>query len=91
MILVAGMLAILLAAPARAQPVTYQGERAAHPRMAEAIDQMKAIERELAAAPDDFGGHKATAVREVHHALIAMKRALYYRMKVDDRALEQAP
>jgi hypothetical protein len=80
----------LLSAPARAQ-FTYESERAAHPRLAAAIDQLHAIQEELAAAPDDFGGHKAAAMRDIHRAIISVRRALYFRMHMDDRALERAP
>jgi hypothetical protein len=86
----AAILACVLATPqARAAgPYTFEGERAAHPNLAHAIDQMYAALADLRAAPDTFGGHKGQAVIDLEHAILSTKRALYFRMHVDDRALE---
>jgi hypothetical protein len=69
---------------------TMQGERAAHPRIVEAIHNMREAVRELEMAPDDFGGNKAMAIADAHRAIHSMKKALYWRLKMDDAALERA-
>jgi len=91
----AGAFVILAAAcvtppPAQAQ-ITYQTERAAHPNMARAIDEMNAAYRDMEAAPAEFGGRKAQALQALRTAIIAARRALYYRMNLDDNALWRAP
>ena len=51
---------------------------------------MKEALRLLEAAPDDFGGNKAAAVADTHRAIHSLKRALYYRLKMDDAAIDSA-
>ena len=76
---------------ARAEPqLTMQQEAAAHPRIVEAIRHMKEALRLLEAAPDDFGGNKAAAIRDTRAAIHSLKKALYYRLRMDDAALEKA-
>ena len=70
--------------------VTMQQERAAHPRLVEAIHHMREAVRELEAAPDDFGGNKAAAIADAHRAIHSLKKALYWRMRMDDAALDRA-
>jgi hypothetical protein len=65
-----------------------QGERAQHPHMARALDDMYGALREMESAPDTFGGNKAVAVEELRRAIHSAKRALYFRLRMDDRALE---
>jgi hypothetical protein len=36
--------------------------------------------RDLHAAPDDFGGHKAQAENDLRAAYISLRKALYYRL-----------
>jgi len=79
--------AVMAAAPARAQ--TFESERAAHPRLAAAIDHMKVALAELEAAPDDFGGRKARAVEDTRRALHSMRAALYWRVRADERFWER--
>jgi hypothetical protein len=80
---------LLIASQARAAgPYTFDSERAAHPNLANAINQMYAALADLQAAPDAFGGHKGQAIQDLQRAILSTKRALYYRMHVDDRALE---
>ena len=76
--------------PAEAQ-VTFQTERHAHPNMAKAVDEMAAAYRDMERAPSDFGGQKAQAMTALHNAIISAKRALYFRMQMDDDALWRAP
>jgi hypothetical protein len=76
--------------PAEAQ-VTFQTERRAHPNMARAIDQMNAAYADMQRSPNDFGGNKAAAMQALQQAIISAKRALYFRMNMDDNALMRAP
>jgi hypothetical protein len=75
-----------LAAP----DLTVQSERAAHPRIVEAIAKMRESLRLLEAAPDDFGGNKAAAIADTKRAIHSLKKALYFRLKMDDAAIEAA-
>jgi hypothetical protein len=75
---------------ASAAQLSIQSERAAHPRLVEAIRLLQDGLRELEAAPDDFGGNKAAAIADTHRAIHSLKRALYYRLKMDDAALDNA-
>jgi hypothetical protein len=70
--------------------LSVQSERAAHPRIVAAIREMKEALRELEAAPDDFGGNKAAAIADTHRAIHSLKRALYFRLKMDDAAIDRA-
>jgi hypothetical protein len=60
-----------------------QGERAMHPRIAKAIEAMKDARAYMAAAPHDFGGHKADAIRATDEAIRQLNFALAYRAKED--------
>ena len=76
---------------ARAEPqLTMQQEAAAHPRIVEAIHHMKDALKLLEAAPDDFGGNKAAAIRDTRAAIHSLKKALYYRLRMDDAAIDRA-
>jgi len=84
-----GLAAQPMAASA-APELTIQSERAAHPRLVEAINHMNDVIRELDAAPHDFGGNKAAAIADTRKAIHSLKRALYYRLKLDDAAIDRA-
>jgi hypothetical protein len=73
-----------------APQLSIQSERAAHPRLVEAIRLLQDGLRELEAAPDDFGGNKAAAIADTRKAIHSLKRALYYRLKMDDAAIDNA-
>src|SRR5271165_2141781 len=73
-----------------APELTVQSERAAHPRIVEAINHMNEALREMEAAPDDFGGNKAAAIADTRRAIHSLKRALYFRLKMDDAAIDRA-
>ena len=76
--------------PAFAAPqLSIQSEEAAHPRVVKAIHEMREALRELEAAPDDFGGNKAAAIRDTRAAIHSMKKALYFRLHMDDEALDR--
>jgi len=69
---------------------TMKSEEAAHPRIVKAIHQMNDVLDELRAAPHDFGGNKATAMEDTQQAIHSLKKALYYRLKLDDAAIDKA-
>ena len=46
--------------------------------------------KELEAAPDDFGGNKVAAVNDTRTAIHSLKKALYYRLYMDDAAIDKA-
>ena len=73
-----------------APELSVQSERAAHPRIVEAINHMIEALREMEAAPDDFGGNKAAAIADTRKAIHSLKRALYFRLKMDDAAIDRA-
>jgi hypothetical protein len=79
--------------PARAlaEPqLTMRSEEMAHPRLVKAMHEMREALRELREAPDDFGGNKAAAIRDTEKAIHSLKKALYFRLKMDDAALDRA-
>ena len=74
---------------AMAQPYTVQGEAAAHPRLVQAIRRMEEAYQLLQAAPDDFGGNKAQAMADTRAAIHSLRRALFYRLHLDDAAIDR--
>jgi hypothetical protein len=81
----AGRPTVAFAAPA----LTVQSEEAAHPRLVAAIREMREALRELEAAPDDFGGNKAAAIRDTRQAIHSVRKALYFRLRMDDAAIDR--
>jgi len=73
-----------------APQLTIQSERAAHPRIVEAINRMQEAVKEMEAAPDDFGGNKGVAIQDTKKAIHSLKKALYFRLKMDDEAIDRA-
>ncbi len=69
--------------------LSIQSERAAHPRIVVAIRDLHAALKELEAAPDDFGGNKAAAINDTRVAIHSLKKALYFRLKMDDAAIDR--
>ena len=51
-------------APLTAAAETPKQEKSAHPNIAHAIDALERAIADMQKAPDDFGGHKADAIRE---------------------------
>lgn len=70
--------------------ITIQSERAAHPNLVQAIAAAEAALTGMQRAPDDFGGNKAAAMADARRAIHSIKRALYYRLRMDDAALDRA-
>jgi hypothetical protein len=62
-----------------------QSERAMHPRIAKAIEALKDARAYMQAAPHDFGGHKAEAIRATDDAIKQLNFALAYRAKADHK------
>jgi hypothetical protein len=62
---------------------TVRTEAANHPRIAAAIRELEEAIRYMEAAPHDFGGHKAAAIRDSRTAVTQLKLALAYRAKQD--------
>jgi hypothetical protein len=60
-----------------------QNERAMHPRIAAAITALRDAEAYMRAAPHDFGGHKAAAMRACEQAREQLNLALAYRQGQD--------
>jgi len=73
-----------------APELTIQSEQQAHPRIVRAIHEMQEALKELREAPHDFGGNKAAAMRDTEQAIHSLKKALYYRLKMDDAAIDRA-
>ena len=63
--------------------LTAQNERAMHPRIAKAIAALRDAKAYMEAAPHDFGGHKADALRATDEAIKQLNFALAYRAKED--------
>ena len=71
--------------PVAAHAETTQEERAAHPRIAQAIDDLEAAIQYMQAAPHDFGGHKQSAIQASQHAVQQLRQALKYRANQDTK------
>jgi len=70
--------------------LTIQEEQKAHPKIHAAIVHMEEALKEMEAAPHDFGGNKAKAIADTKAAIHSLKKALYYRLKMDDAAIDKA-
>jgi hypothetical protein len=84
-----GVAALPQAAAAQPQ-LSLQAEAAAHPNIVKAIHDMESAYRALQAAPDDFGGNKARALADTRTAIHSLRRALFFRMHMDDDAIDRA-
>lgn len=47
----------------------------AHPRLVAAMKKLEASKKDLEAAPNDFGGHKAEAIKSIDAAMMHIKLA----------------
>ena len=61
------------------------GEMEHHPRIAKAIHELEDAIAYLEAAPHDFGGHKAAAIRDSRAAIEQLRKAMAYRALEDRR------
>jgi hypothetical protein len=64
---------------------TIRSEAVEHPRIAAAIRELEEVIRYLEAAPHNFGGHKAAAIRDSRAAIVELRAALAYRAHQDRR------
>jgi hypothetical protein len=64
---------------------TIRSEAVEHPRIAAAIRELEEVIRYLEAAPHNFGGHKAAAIRDSRAAILQLRAALAYRAHQDRR------
>jgi hypothetical protein len=62
-----------------------QNERAMHPRIAAAIKSLDDAIAYMEAAPHDFGGHKAAAIKSSREAVLQLKEALRFRAREDHK------
>jgi hypothetical protein len=61
---------------AQATPPPARGRAEAHPAIQRAMRQLQAVKDELQKAPDDFHGHKETAIDAVTHAISELQQAI---------------
>ena len=69
--------------PLTAAAETTQQEKAAHPNIARAVDELEEAIRYMEKAPHDFGGHRAEALKASKEAVRQLHAALQYRASVD--------
>jgi hypothetical protein len=86
--MIAGLAAVPLTASAQPQ-LSMQSEEVAHPRLVQSIRDCQAAYRQLEAAPDNFGGNKAQAMADLRQAIHSLRRALYFRLNLDDAASDR--
>jgi hypothetical protein len=82
-VVIAGGLVLAAAGSWVAAAQTVRTEEANHPRIAVAIRDLEDAIRYMEAAPHDFGGHKAAAIRDSRAAVVQLKLALAYRAVKD--------
>jgi hypothetical protein len=75
---IAGSL-MLAAVPSWVGVQTVRAEEVFHPRIVTAIRELEEAIRYLEAAPHNFGGHKAAAIRDARAAIVQLRLALAYR------------
>jgi hypothetical protein len=86
-----GAVLLALSAPAFAQPqLTIKTEEAAHPRIVKAIHEMEDAYKYMEGAAHDFGGNKGRAMADTKAAIHSLRKALYFRLKMDDAAIDRA-
>jgi hypothetical protein len=85
--MIAALAVVPMTASAQTQ-LTMQSEEAAHPRIVQSIRDCQAAYRELEAAPDAFGGNKAQAMADLRQAIHSLRKALYFRLSLDDSAID---
>lgn len=85
-LITAGISTSVYAAP----QLTMQEEEAANPNIVKAIRAMEIAYKDLESAPHDFGGNKGAAMNDTKAAIHSLKKALYYRLNMDDAAIDRA-
>ena len=74
-----------------AQPkLTVEQEWKAHPNLVKAVHAMEEAINDLNKAPHDFDGNRVRAVNDLKAAIHSLKKAILYRLKMDDAAIDRA-
>jgi len=73
------------ALPATALAENAKQEKAQHPHISKAIQELHEAIKELEQAPHDFGGHRAAAVDASKNAIQQLQQALQYRAAQDTK------
>lgn len=85
------LLAPAFSTPVNAAPqLTIQSEVKGHPKIAKGVKDMEAALKALEAGADDFGGNKAKAEADLKAGIHSLKKALFFRLKLDDEAIDKA-
>ncbi len=66
-------------------PGAVREEASEHPRIANAIRELKDAIDYMEHAPHDFGGHKEAALRASREAIVQLRKALAYRARAEGR------
>jgi hypothetical protein len=77
---------MLSLAPMTVRPLfaeTMPEEKTDHPRIAKAIHELEDAVAYMRAAPHDFGGHKADAIKASENAIAQLRLALAFRQGAD--------
>ena len=70
-------------APTPSERELMKVEEQSHPNILKAIHDIKAAQKALDDAADNFGGHKAQAQQDLHTSYVSLRKALYYRLYED--------
>ena len=70
--------------------LTPQQEWSSHPNMVRAYRSVEAALVDMQRAPNDFGGNKARAMEDARRAMHSIRRAIFFRLKMDDAAIDAA-
>ena len=81
--LAATMLSLAPMAIRPALAETQVEEKSEHPRIAKAIHELEDAVAYMKAAPHDFGGHKADAIKASENAIAQLRLALAFRAGAD--------
>jgi hypothetical protein len=90
------LLASILAAAATVAPASAQVEPSArqewrsHPNLVRAVRACELALADLQRAPDDFGGNKAQAMTDLRASIHSLRKAIFFRTHMDDRAIDRA-
>ena len=77
-VLAAAFLIVLGVSYSYVSAQTVRTEAANHPRIAAAIRELEGAIQYMEAAPHDFGGHKAAAIRDSRAAVTQLKLSLIH-------------
>lgn len=81
---------VALPASAAAPQLSQEQEWSAHPPLTAAVKAMDKAVEDLDHAAENYGGNKAAAIRDLKAALHSLKKAILYRLKLDDAAIDAA-